>query len=180
MVARLRAGGRDALHLREPGSTQLGEALRAILLAPENRFGLASEALLFAAARRAMLDELVGPALAAGRDVVCERFHPSTFAYQAAAGGLPEERVARLLEDWASDPRPDLLVILDLEPEEARARRGGGDDRIEARGAEYARRVVAGYRRYAEREECAVLVDATGTPDEVERRVAEEVARVAP
>jgi len=178
LVARLEAEGREPLHLREPGSTQLGEALREILLSREQKFGLASEALLFAAARRAMLDELVEPALAAGRDVVCERFHPSTYAYQVVAGGLEEDDVLELLRTWASDPLPDLILILSLDPDEAAGRREGEDDRIEARGSEYARLVVAGYRRYAERDPRAVLVDAGGSLDDVEARINREVARV--
>src|SRR5262245_34284111 len=79
---------RAPLHLREPGSTKLGETLRGLLLGRGREMSPAVETLLFAAARRQMLDELVRPALAAGRLVVCERFHPSTFAYQAVAGGL--------------------------------------------------------------------------------------------
>ncbi|MCL4158697.1 UNVERIFIED_CONTAM: hypothetical protein GTU68_000529, partial [Idotea baltica] len=73
------------LHLREPGSTELGEALRALLLDHQYLIEPAVETLMFAAARRQMLDELVEPALAAGKTVVCERFHPSTFSYQAIA-----------------------------------------------------------------------------------------------
>ena len=73
---------RKTLHLREPGSTPAGEAIRALVLAPEPHFGRGTLALLFAAARRETLEELVAPALAEGRDVVIERFHASTFAYQ--------------------------------------------------------------------------------------------------
>ena len=81
------------LHVREPGSTAVGEALRELLLFRDLELGAEVEALLFTAARRQMLDEVVEPALAAGRAVVCERFHPSTYAYQAVAGGLQEDAV---------------------------------------------------------------------------------------
>ena len=73
------------LHLREPGSTPLGERVRALLLETDLEIGPAAEALLFAACRRQTLDALVAPALARGRHVVCERFHASTFAYQMYA-----------------------------------------------------------------------------------------------
>ncbi|MEQ1895423.1 MAG: dTMP kinase, partial [Planctomycetota bacterium] len=102
--------GREALHLREPGSTAAGERIRALLLEREVGLTPASQVLLFAAARRQMLDELVRPALAAGRSVVCERFHPSTFAYQGTAGGVDEERLLALLLAWAGTPAPASLI----------------------------------------------------------------------
>jgi dTMP kinase len=175
-------GGQPALHLREPGSTAAGERLRALLLDPETRLSPATETLLFAAARRAMLEELVEPALGAGRDVVCERFHPATFAYQAVAGGLDEEAVLALLEDWAGRPVPDLVLLLDLEPDAAAARldgRDGGPDRIEARGADFQARVAEGFRRYAERCPDAVVIDADSDEDAVAERILVEVERVA-
>jgi len=175
-----RAGREAPLHLREPGSTALGERLRALLLDRGQRIGPAVEALLFAAARRQMLDELVEPALAAGRDVVCERFHPSTFAYQGAAGGVGTERVMALLEAWAGDPRPDLVVILDLPVDEALARRGGARDRIEDKGADFQRRVAEAYRRYAAERPLgapAVRIDARGSEAEVFARLWAEVSR---
>src|SRR5262245_35412594 len=83
--------GREVVHLREPGSTNLGERLREILLARESELSPEVEALLFVAARRQMLAERVEPALARGAHVVCERFHPSTFAYQVAGSGAAEQ-----------------------------------------------------------------------------------------
>ena len=74
----------EVLHLREPGSTALGESLRALLLGREMSLTPEVETLLFTAARRQMLEERVAPALASGAHVVCERFHPSTVAYQGA------------------------------------------------------------------------------------------------
>ncbi len=173
-------GGPRPLHVREPGSTVVGEAIRAILLAREAPLCPASEALLFTAARRQTLEELVAPALAQGRDVVCERFHPSTYAYQGVAGDLDAEEVLRLLTTWAGAPAPDLVVLLDLPVDEAlaRARQRGAADRFEARGLDFQRRVADGYRRYAERVPNAVVVDATGSQDEVAARVRAEVTRV--
>jgi dTMP kinase len=168
--------GAPALHLREPGSTAAGERIRALLLDPGPALAPAAQVLLFAAARVQMLEDLVRPALAAGRDVVCERFHPSTCAYQGAALGLGEERVLELLHAWAGDPAPDLTLILDLDPGVAAGRRGMSD-RYESAGADFHRRVAEGYRRYAARERRAVLVDAAGSPDEVEARIRQEVQR---
>ena len=179
LVARLEAAGRAVRHLREPGSTRVGEALRALLLDPELDLQPDVEVLLFAAARRQLLAEEVAPALERGEVVVCERYDPSTFAYQAYAGGAGEERVLALLEAWVDPSAPARVVVLDLDPDEAGARRAGQqEDRIEAKGLAFQRRVAEGYRRYAERNERAVLVDATGAPDEVAERVWAEVRDV--
>jgi dTMP kinase len=165
------------LHLREPGSTPVGERIRAILLDPDLVLSPPVEALLFAAARRAMLTDLVAPALVAGRDVVCERFHPSTFAYQAVAGGLDEDEVLDLLHTWAGTPRPDLVVLLDLDVDTASERRGAPTDRIEAKGLDFQRVVAEGYRRSAALLGRVVTVDGRGTPDEVHAGVLREIRR---
>ncbi|MCZ6596968.1 MAG: dTMP kinase [Planctomycetota bacterium] len=172
-----RETGKKPLHLREPGSTVVGERIRGILLDPELELSASVETLLFAAARRQMLAELVTPALAEGRDVVCERFHPATFAYQAVAGGLDEERVLDLLETWAGDPVPDLVLVLDVDPATASSRREGSPDRIERKGLDFQRAVAEGFRRYAARVPNVRLVDAAGTPEEVAAQVREEVSR---
>jgi dTMP kinase len=175
----LSARGASAVrHLREPGSTALGEGLRELLLARELAIFPRAETLLFAAARAQMLEELVQPALARGEHVVCERFHPSTFAYQAVAGGLSEDEVLALLATWAGAPQPDLVVWLDLPLEQALARRGAASDRIERRDLDFQRAVARGYARYAERDARVVRVDASGTPDAVAAALLKEVQRV--
>ena len=178
------APGAETLHLREPGSTKLGEALRGLLLERGGELSPAVEALLFATARRQMLDEIVRPALARGAAVVVERFHPSTFAYQGVAGGLGEDAVLDLLERFAGSPRPDLVILLDLAPEVA-ARRlasrkpGVPGDRIEAKGLEFQRRVAEGFRQYASRAGSSgvVVLDAALPEAQVHERVLAEVRR---
>lgn len=166
-----RARGVPALHLREPGSTKVGERIREILLSREHELDPGVELLLFAAARRQTLRELVQPALAAGRDVVCERFHASTFAYQAIAGGLPEADVLSVLLRWADEPRPDALILLDIEPDVAARRRAGPEDRIEAKGLEFQRRVAEGYRRFAQLQPSTIVVDGSASSEDVARAV---------
>jgi len=166
------------LHVREPGSTRVGEALRAILLSRDHaHLSPRVETLLFAAARAQMLGELVAPALAAGRHVVCDRFHPSTFAYQAVAGGLPEREVLDLLASWAGSPRPDLEILLDIAPEAAALRRGQASDRIEDKGLEFQRRVARGYQRYKELVPATIVIDGARAEDVVARDVLAEVQR---
>jgi dTMP kinase len=180
LVRTLRAESqREVLHLREPGSTRLGEALRELVLDPEGAMSPAVETLLFAAARRQMLDEVVAPALARGAAVVVERFHASTFAYQVAAGGLSEEDVLLVLERFAGSPRPDRVLVLDLPPEVARSRASAraASDRIEAKGLTFQKKVAQGFRRYAELAKDVVLLDAGGSEDQVAERILAQVRR---
>ncbi|MBI5432196.1 MAG: dTMP kinase [Planctomycetes bacterium] len=176
LVARLeREFGARPLHVREPGTTEVGERVRTILLDRELVLAPRTEALLFCAARSQMLDEVVAPALREGKSVVCERFHAATFAYQAVAGGLDETQVLALLSTWAGEPRPDLELILDLPPERAALRRQGASDRIEAKGLEFQRRVAAGMLRYAALVDRARRIDADGDEAVVEERIFAEV-----
>lgn len=176
LVRALREAGRgEPVHVREPGSTSAGERIRELVLDPDVRLGAESQVLLFAAARRQMLDELVLPALAAGRDVVCERFHPSTFAYQAVAGGLDEERVLSLLQEWCAAPPDTLTLILDVSPARAGQRRGAGHDRFEGRGLAFQEAVARGYRRYAERVPEARVLEGDAPRQDVAARVRAEV-----
>ena len=180
VVGELSRLGRAVLHLREPGGTAVGEQIRGILLARGNELSSEVETLLFCASRRQLLDQRVAPALAEGRDVICERFHPSTFAYQAFAGGLDEERVLELLATWAGEPQPDLTCVLDLEVEQAARRRGAASDRFEDRGPGFQRRVAEGYRRFVARSPGCVLVDASGAPEQVTERILAAIAGGAP
>lgn len=170
----LQARREPALHVREPGSTGVGERLRELILSREYDLDAGVEALLLLAARRQMLREVVAPALERGEHVVCERFHSSTFAYQAVAGGLGEPAVLELFR-WAASPEPDHLVLLELSPDEAQRRAGPAGDRIEARGVEFQREVAAGYRRYAEVFPGTLRVDASGSPEEVQARIQEVI-----
>ncbi|MDG1491165.1 MAG: dTMP kinase [Planctomycetota bacterium] len=183
LAAQRPAGGEGSLHLREPGSTTAGERIRELVLAPDLELGRGTLAMLFAAARRETLEQLVAPAMAAGRDVVIERFHASTYAYQGssqleggeAASPFSDEGLLSLLRTWSGAPVPDVEVILDLPPtvafERASARDGGPRDRFEARGVSFQEGVSAAMRDYASRVPTAVVVDGAGSEDEVAARV---------
>ncbi len=172
LVERLRArGGRGVVHVREPGSTPLGERIRALLLGREHELDSGVELLLFAAARRQMLRELAAPALARGEHVVCERFHGSTFAYQSVAGELPEADVLGVLERWAGEPRPTHTILIEVPPERAAQRRAGPSDRIEDKGLEFQRRVAAGFQRYARLAAGVHVVDGVGATAQVAERI---------
>ncbi len=185
LVARLEAAGRRPLHLREPGTTPIGERLRELLLAPEREsWDPRTEALMFFAARSELLRAEVAPALAAGRDVICERFTPSTLAYQ---GQTPElEAFVLQLDELVvgKELRPDRVLILDLDGHEslARASGRGAADGFEARGVEFQERVRRGYLRYAEaRPERSRVIPVGGLdPDQVEAEVAAALGELLP
>jgi dTMP kinase len=176
-AARL-AGRLDAVLTRQPGGTVLGERLRAILLdGTAGDVAPRAEALLMAADRAQHVVELVRPALQAGRDVVCDRYVPSSVAYQGHGRGLDPEEVRRI-SDWAVEGLwPDVIVLLLVPEAEARARTGGARDRIEAAGADFHRRVDAAFRDMAADDpDRWVVVDGTGDPGRVADRVWAAVA----
>ncbi len=163
---------------REPGGTTTGERLRTLLLDPTlPALDRRAETLLLLAARAQHVAEVVAPALAAGRHVVCDRFSGSTIAYQGYGRGLDPDELARL-SDWASAGiEPDRVVLLRTSAglaEDRLARRSAGRDRVEGEGAEFFRKVDEGYAALAAADPGRWrVVDGSGTVDEVAARVAE-------
>ncbi len=176
LVQRLsRESGQEVLHLREPGSTPVGESLRSLLLDSSVHLLPEVEVLLFLAARRTLLHDLVEPALRAGKHVVCERFHASTFAYQGVAGGLGGQHVLKLCRGQISGPYPDLELILGVPLNKALERRGAATDRIENQGDEYHGRVALGYEEYVGCEPRARWIPGEGSMDQVSEAIWQEV-----
>ena len=161
---------------RDPGGTALGDRLRALLLdRGDLRIDLRAEMLLFMASRAQLVEEVIRPALDAGRVVVCDRFLLSNVVYQGYAGGLEVEELWRVGRSSTGGLMPDLTVVLDVPPEVGRARTGGPRDRIEDRGAD---RVRSGFLEAAARYPAPIVViDATGDPDAVALQIESEVAR---
>ena len=140
-----------AVLTREPGGTAVGEALRNLLLSSSRPAPVArAETLLMLAARAQHVAEVIEPALAGGRDVVCDRYSGSTLAYQGYGRGLDLGELVDL-DRWASGGRtPDLVILLDMPVELARRRRAGtAPDRIENEGDAFLERVQAGFRELA-------------------------------
>ena len=137
IAAALEAAGHDVLRLREPGGVKISEQIRAILLDPANaEMGDACELLLYEAARAQLVHQVIRPALAAGKTVVCDRFYDSTTAYQAFADGLDRNMVSQANELAVDGCRPDLTLAFDLPVEDALRRRSGreAEDRLELKG----------------------------------------------
>jgi dTMP kinase len=169
--------GDDALLVREPGGTPAGERIRDLLKDPAAEIGARTEALLFAAARAELVDAVIRPALEDGRVVVSDRYLDSSLAYQGHARGLGEDEVRRLNE-WATGGlRPDLTVLLRIDPADAAARAGAGD-RFEDEGLDLQRRVADAYEQLAAAApERWQAIDATRNEDEVHADVVALVER---
>ncbi|HET7571158.1 MAG TPA: dTMP kinase [Gaiellaceae bacterium] len=172
----LRAEGREAVLTREPGGTELGERVRALLL-DGPAMGAWAEAALFAASRAQHVEELIRPALARGAVVVCDRYVDSSLAYQGAARGLGIDAVLRLNLAVTGGLLPDATFLLLLDPEAAAAR-AGRPDRLEREGAALQERVDAAYRELAERfPERIHVLDAARPADEIHQEVHERLRR---
>jgi dTMP kinase len=175
----LRDAGEDVVQTFEPGGTPVGGAIREVLLSPVHPIAPLTEVFLFCASRAQHCDEVIRPALEAGRLVLCDRFSAATFAYQGHAGEVGEERVVRLDAEATGGLVPDITIILDLPPAEGLRRKFdevGADaaDRIEQNEPAFHERVREGFHRYAGRyPDRTAIVDASGSEDDVFTHVCE-------
>jgi dTMP kinase len=177
----LRARGFAVRTIREPGETQVGTAIRALLLDPASHISPATEALLFLSARAQVVSEVVRPALDAGEWVVADRFFVSTYAYQIAGHGLDDALVRAANRLATQGIVPDLTLLLTLSPDAAATRRNGRGqaDRLERYGSAFDLRVAAAYEAsvtpawQASHPECGpiVAVPAQGAVDAVTARL---------
>jgi dTMP kinase len=169
LVARLRSLGREVVATREPGATPAGAEIRALVLGGGDLDSRA-EALLIAADRAEHVAEVIRPALARGAVVVSDRYVPSSLAYQGVARGLGVEEVARLSK-WATGGLdPDLVVVLDVDPAAAVARRAAPQDRMEREPDSFRALVRDAYRDLAGRFGWTLL-DGSAPVEEVAEQV---------
>lgn len=167
--------GDDAVGVREPGGTEAGERVRAILKDQSVTLSPETEALLFAATRAQLVSEVILPALAEGRVVVSDRFLDSSLAYQGGARGLGIEDVERVNRFATRALRPDVTFLLEIDPAEAAAR-AGEHDRFEEEGASLQEAVMAAYERLIELDpDRWRRIDATRSPEEIHAEVLAEV-----
>lgn len=164
----------DALVTRETGGTQIGQRIRAILHdTAHQHLAHRAEALLAAADRAQHIEEVVAPALAAGRHVVSDRSVYSSLAYQGYGRELPVDEVRRINEWAVGTCWPHLVLLLDADPQVlARRMRGRQLDRFEQEGDEFHRRVSDGFHALAAAEpDRWVVVDGAGSVDDVAVRI---------
>lgn len=149
LAARLRAGGRPVVAVREPGGTPVAEAARKVALKFPHEMAPAAELFLILAARADLVHRVIRPALAAGQVVLADRFDLSTMAYQVAGGGLPPDEVARANRLATGGLGADITLVLDVPVDLGRRRQraaGKSQDRFERQDDAFHRRVLAAYR----------------------------------
>ena len=143
---RLTSIGVRVLAVRDPGTTRIGELIRAILLNPDhNEMGMRCEMLLYMAARAQMMHEVIRPALDSGTTVLTDRFVSSTLSYQLGGDGLTSDEILATAKIALRDRLPDLTIILDMPPDRAIERVMRAKDRIEQRPLAYHQQVRANF-----------------------------------
>ena len=164
--------GREVLVCRDPGSTPLGLKLRELLLKrSELQIDIESEMFLFMAARAQMVAELILPALAHGRCVLCDRFLLSTVVYQGYAGNLDPQKIWEIGSVATRGCQPDLTLVFDAPLEIAMQRLGTGRDRMESRGDAFFAAVRNGFLTEAANHDTLRVVDASGAAAEIHDHV---------
>ena len=176
LAQRLAPTGREIVKTREPGGSPGAEAIRDMLVTGQTeRWSARTEALLMNAARSDHVEHVIGPALARGAVVLCDRFADSTRAYQGAGGGVGPEWIMQLETQVVGNLKPDLTLILDLPPEVGLRRaagRGHSEDRFEGKSPTFHARLRAHFLMIAAAEpnRCHVI-DATLSPDQVQAEI---------
>jgi len=171
----LESAGIDVVVTREPGGTPFGEKLRNVVLGSQDTdFGDMAELLLIFAARAQHIVEVIEPALADGKWVLCDRFTDATFAYQGGGRGISLDKIRTLEQLVQDDLQPDLTILLDL-PVEIGVKRAGqrsAPDRFERQQDEFKARVRSAYLNRAEVfNERFRLIDASKSLEEVQGQV---------
>ena len=160
----LKSQGRDAVSVREPGSTPVGERVRDIVLhAQDIPLAPNAQALLYSTARAQLVRDVIRPALAGGKIVIVDRFYDSTLAYQGYGHGADLEQLRAVTAFAVGDTRPDRTLLLDLPVEVAEQRHAGRKpgrewDRFEAEARAFHERVRAGYLKLADAEPARFVV----------------------
>ena len=183
-LAWLRSAKLTVHEVREPGGTPVGEVIRHLLKHDPVGQSMTAETdlLLFAASRAELVRQLIHPALARGDWIIADRFHDSTTVFQGNARGLPMEEVSFINRYAIAQREPDLTLVLDLDPAEARSRAlrrprpAGQKDRLEDLDLGFYQKVAEGYRALAQREPKRVkLIDASGSREQTFAMIQKEL-----
>jgi len=178
LYERLMSLGRDALLVRDPGTTRIGEQIRAILLDPAHgEMNMRCEMLLYMAARAQMTAQVIAPALEAGKTVICDRFVSSTLAYQLGGDGITADEIRAIAQVAIKGRWPDLTILLDLPADKSLARVTRARDRIEQRPLSYHEQVRRNYLAQAQADPTRYrVIDADRPVEPIAADVWREVA----
>lgn len=166
----------ELIILREPGGTELSEAIRELILNSDFKINATTELLLFEAARSELVDNIIIPALDAGKVVICDRFFDSTTAYQGYGRGLNLKTIGLFNELATKKIKPDITFILDVPLYEAQGRSNERErDKIESSGNDFFQKVHNGFLKIAKLEKSrCVIINATGTIEETHLKIVNE------
>ena len=179
LAERLSTGGREVVLTREPGGTDLGEAVRDLVL-HGGHVAPWAEAALYAASRAQHVEELIRPALARGATVISDRYVDSSVVYQGVARGLGLERVLEFNLTVVGGLMPELTFLLEIDAAVALERMGASPDRLEREGFEFHAAAAAAYRELARRDaDRFVVLDGSRTPEELAEEIYEHVRRAS-
>ncbi|MBA3035703.1 MAG: dTMP kinase [Desulfobacterium sp.] len=178
----LKQKGKDCVMTREPGGTITGQKIRSILLDPEsNGMDPSAELLLYFADRAEHVNKIINPALSAGKTVLCDRYYDATKAYQGYARGLNMDLLDKLHKMIIHDLKPDITILLDLDPKTGLSRawkqinegqRAGVETRFEKETLDFHDKVRKGYLELARIEaKRFVIVDASKDENQVKKDI---------
>jgi dTMP kinase len=178
----LAARGAPVELIREPGGVEVSERIRGLLIDPQMPVTPRAEALLYAAARAQLIEQLIEPRLAAGAFLLLDRFVDSSLAYQGAGRGLGVEQIGLINRFATAGLEPDRTLLLDLPAALGRARKLGEEpDRLEREGQDFFETIATAYRELAASEPRRIrTIDAQGTPSAVLWAALEAIADLLP
>jgi dTMP kinase len=177
----LKQRGCDIVTCRDPGSTLLGERIRDVLLHSDDRTPIArrSEMLLYMAARAQLVDEIIRPAISAGKTVVSDRYLLANLVYQGHAGGLDVETIRSVGRVATDGIWPDAVFLLDMSPESANRRLNRALDRMERQGSDYRKRLRDGFLSEATRHNNKIhIIDADQSVEAVQAEIQQIAAEI--
>jgi dTMP kinase len=176
LVETLTSSGKDVLFLREPGGTELSEKIRSILLDKAHiEMSPVAELLLFSAARSQLVRQVIIPALAKKKIVVCDRFYDSTTAYQGYGRGIDPSDIGSITRIAIAGTVPHVTFVIDVSVKEVTRRReqsGISADRMESAGAQFFENVRKGFLAIAQNEPNRVrVIDGTRSVEEIQKEI---------
>jgi dTMP kinase len=178
----LKKAGHDVMPLREPGGVRISESIRNLLLDAKNTaMSNECETLLYMAARGQIVEEVILPALKAGKIIVCDRFLDSTIAYQGYGNGVDVKFIKQLGKFVTKGVTPDLTLLFDIDTAKGLSRTNAQKDRIELRPLEYHNKVRKGYLALAKAHPKRIKVIKVDAPkEEIFERVRTHLEKVLP
>ncbi|MHC4123728.1 MAG: dTMP kinase [Planctomycetota bacterium] len=176
LIEWLQKQGVGAEMFRDPGATDIGEAIRLILLNPQYKvMDACTELLLYMAARVQLWQEKMKPAMEQNKCVILDRWLSSTCAYQGFAGGFGIERIIKIAGDCLERVWPDLTIILNIDIETTRQRLGATLDRMEQKDSSYHKKVRQGFLNLASQQQDIEVIDASGSIEKVHENIMEVI-----